>query len=352
MFKKLIAKSLASDAVVRVLRAVQEPQAAVYMMHRFQVPELGVEGHDPDMLRRHLAYLRRQKIDIVPLTDLLRATMSGEPFARPSVAFTVDDGYSDFWEVGMPIFSEFDCPVTMFLVTDFVSAKIWNWWDRIEFCITETSIDQVEFTVGAQTMDVGRVASRSPRMLDRLVDAHKLVPDEEKEASIRRLGALLSVDFPSTVPRRYAAMSWDQVRSAAGMGATFGPHTVTHPVLSRVSDPRARHEITESWRVVRGETDAAVPVFCYPNGTAVDFTERDRGLVNEIGMTAALSTAIGYASGSIGSGQVFDRYATRRFTYPDDTPTFVQIATGMEGFKDRCRLLIGCAPLLAQAVAG
>ena len=51
------------------------------------------------------------------LKDLIDKAIRGERFPQKAVAFTVDDGYFDFAEVAAPIFSHYDCPVTVFLVT-------------------------------------------------------------------------------------------------------------------------------------------------------------------------------------------------------------------------------------------
>lgn len=56
-------------------------------------------------------------------------------------------------------------------------------------------------------------------------------------------------------------MTWEQARGCEQMGMTFGPHTVTHPILSRTTDAQANDEITESWKRVREELNSPVSVF-------------------------------------------------------------------------------------------
>src|SRR5689334_21224101 len=101
------------------------------MLHRFAMPDLGVSGHEPEVLRGHLEYLRARDYDLLDLGELLERIENNAPFTRRSVVFTVDDGYADFAEVGAPVFAAYDCPVTVFLITDFVSGKLWNWFDRV-----------------------------------------------------------------------------------------------------------------------------------------------------------------------------------------------------------------------------
>src|SRR5208283_22121 len=71
-------------------------------------------------------------------------------------------------------------------------------------------------------------------------------------------------------------------------GVTFGPHSVTHPVLSSIDDEHARSEIFTSWKRVREELASPVPVFCYPHGRQKDFGARDMELVRLAGLWGAL----------------------------------------------------------------
>jgi hypothetical protein len=102
-------------------------------MHRFAMPDLGVEGHDPALLAGQLEYLRRHRYRLMSLRELLQALDERTPIRENAVVFTVDDGYADFAEVGAPVFAAYDCPVTVFLVTDFVSGRLWYWFDHGDY---------------------------------------------------------------------------------------------------------------------------------------------------------------------------------------------------------------------------
>ena len=143
------------------------------------------------------------------------------------------------------------------------------------------------------------------------------------------------MDIPSGTPQQYAGMNWDDVRRCALSGITYGPHTVTHPILTQVDDGRADTEIFESWRTLTAQTDAAVPVFCYPNGTALDFSSREKSSVVRAGMRAALSTIEGSLESSSAGVSVPDRLAIPRFAYVENKAGFVQIASGIEQKKMR-----------------
>ena len=293
-------------------------------------------GHDPAILRQRLEYLRRNRYRLMGLPELLAHVEEGIPFTETAVVFTVDDGYADFPVVAAPVFAEYDCPVTVFLITDFVSGKLWNWFDRVPWMIDQSGRSELSLDMSGERIVLKwRDAIERSAASEEIVERLKRVADGEKEELIQALADSLDVELPAGVPERDRAMTWEQVRACARDGVTFGPHTLTHPILSQVDARRSEHEIAESWRRVGVETDAAVPVFCYPNGTAADFSTREKESVARAGMRAALSTV----EASVGLGpsrqESTDRFAIPRFSYPETKPRFVQIASGLEAMRGR-----------------
>jgi peptidoglycan/xylan/chitin deacetylase (PgdA/CDA1 family) len=250
----------------------------------------------------------------------------------------VDDGYADFGAVASPIFAAYDCPVTVFLVTDFVAGRIWNWYDRVEWCFEESPCTAVQLDL-SDARFTARWATEGARLAasSDLVERLKHFPDGVKEERIQALAQALDVAIPAQVPIRYRAMSWEDVRACGKRGATFGPHTLTHPILSRVDDARAATEISESWKAVSDATESAVPVFCYPNGTAEDFSTRDQDLVAQAGMRAAVSAIAGSIASTRSGVTRVNPFSLPRYPYSENRHRFVQIASGVEQLKTRIR---------------
>jgi peptidoglycan/xylan/chitin deacetylase (PgdA/CDA1 family) len=307
-------------------------------MHRFAVPDLAVRGHDPKILAEQLEYVRRRRYRLMSMSELMNHLDEGIPVEENAIVFTVDDGYADFAEVAAPVFAAYDCPVTVFVVTDFVSGRLWNWFDRVDWVFANADRPELAIDVlGERVCLRWTNSSDRERASDDFVERLKKVKDTLKEELIGSLEEFLDVEIPDRAPAQYRAMSWDQVRACARRGVTFGPHTVTHPILAQVGADRADYEITESWRAVAEATEAAVPVFCYPNGTPLDFSTREKASVARAGMSAALSTIDGSLESSATGIAVPDRFALPRFAYSERRPTFVQIASGLEERKMRIR---------------
>jgi peptidoglycan/xylan/chitin deacetylase (PgdA/CDA1 family) len=118
---------------------------------------------------------------------------------------------------------------------------------------------------------------------------------------------------------------------------TFGPHTVTHPVLSRSTANVAVDEITESWARLRAEVRAPVPVFCYPYGWWADFGEREVAVLRRLGFLGALAAEPGYANALSFRSNEDDRFKVRRFGFPDELPHIIQYVSGVERLKQLLR---------------
>lgn len=311
----------------------------VFMLHRFADAERGNAGFDPARLRSHLAALRAARRPLVSLDDLVSRANDGALGSDSPIAFTVDDGYADFATVAAPIFAEFDCPVTVFLVSGVIDRRDWFWWDRITAALDGTTKSTATLVIAGERRSFGWTnAVERSHVGTNLMEALKLVGNDERLRVLAVLVDQLGVDLPPQPPPRFAAMTWDDVRRCAGQGATFGGHTVTHPVLSRVSDTEADAEITRSLGRVREETSAVTDVFCYPNGRPQDFTEREVSLLKARRCRGAVTTSQGYVTtAALARDGDATRYRLPRFALPEEWHETVQILTGIERAKLRVR---------------
>jgi peptidoglycan/xylan/chitin deacetylase (PgdA/CDA1 family) len=307
------------------------------MLHRFADPERNVAGFDPARLRLLLSYLRRHRYQLVDLRTILGQVRGDGPPIRRAVAFTIDDGYREQATVAAPIFAEFDCPVTTFVVTGFLDGALWLWWDRIAFIFRHTTRPALDVAVnGARRHYVLGSRGEKERGQDDFTSYCKRVPDAVRDAALHALATAADVEVPHSPPATYGPMTWDELRSAERRGMTFGPHTVTHPILSHTDDQRSRAEIRDSWQRLQAEARSPVPVFAYPNGTTADYGAREIQTARHIGLEGACSCILAYTT--LRRLRAPDgAFHIPRFAMPDDLAHFIQLVSGLERLKQLLR---------------
>ena len=338
LLKRVLVKSLVAPGVAETLSALTGTQTTIFMLHRFSAPELGVSGHEPAALRRTLAYFRKRRYRLIPLHDLFLKLQAGEPMKR-TVAFTIDDGYFEHLSVGGRVFAEFDCPATTFVTTGFIDGQLWFWFDQLAYIFQETKRTELHAQLSGVRIpyQIDSPEARLNAWRD-LSSRCKEAPDTDRLACIRELSGEAGVELPAAPPPRFAPLSWDDARAAERQGMTFGPHTVTHPVLSTTSDSQSCFEIEQSWNRLSAEVTRPVPVFCYPNGRLRDFGEREIAHLRRLGFIGAVT---GEQQTDLRPEEFLKSpsapFLVPRFGYVDSLPHVLECVAGLESVKRRLR---------------
>jgi len=324
---------MASPRLAALFRPLMRNAAVVFMLHRFADPDRGVAGYDPARLRALLGYLRRERYQLLDLETLFARLRGEGPPLKQAVVFTIDDGYREHAEIAAPLLAEFDCPATTFVATGFLDGLTWLWWDKIDFVFSRSEQQEVRCPLGDSVKLYNlRDASSKRRAADDFTSHCKRLPDPQKLDAIGRLAIAAQVDLPAEAPAAYAPMSWEQLRECERRGMTFAPHTVTHPILSKVSDADARREIVDSWTRLQREAARPIPIFAYPNGKSGDFGNREIELLRRAGLRGAVTSVAGFATPRQ-RGTVNGEFNIPRFPFPDELPELIQQVAGIERLK-------------------
>lgn len=326
-------RALLLPGLRRLYRPFLRNAATIFLLHRFADPELGHPGHDPAHLHECLSWLRRQDVPLVSLGELVQKGLAGDAVPHGAVCFTVDDAYCDFHSVGLPVFEEHGCPVTVFVPTGFVDGDCWLWWDQLEHIVRRTERSRLSppFS-GGTPLELDGDAERR-RVARSLRLGLQRVPDARKDRALEQLSAEAEVPIPDDPPYEFRPMSWSQIRDAEARGARFAPHSVTHPVLSQTSGDRLEPEIAGSWSCLREQVEHPVPVFGYPLGADWAFGKREEQAVRDAGLMAAVSTRRRYMRTRVRAAPADYRWRLPRLGFPPDRTEFLQIVSGLLRFR-------------------
>lgn len=210
----------------------------------------------------------RRNFSVVGLDDLLAWLRDGWHLPARPLLVTFDDGYLDNYLHAAPVLRRLGLPAVMFLIAGSIGRDETPWWDDLARHVRHTAADQVSLPLLGETDLSGRTARAAA--LDALLDRLKRVPDGERRDALpvirRALGAPTVAE-----PEGPLFMTWDHARELVAAGIDCQPHTMTHPILTRIDPDGLREELAESARVVCAETGREASAFAYPNGTAADF---------------------------------------------------------------------------------
>lgn len=308
-------------------RLAMRDRALILTYHRFSAAS-ALAATPARAFREQLDYLSA-RYRIVPLSAMARALASGESLTQASVAITIDDGYSDAYEIAFPILRRYNAPATLFVVTDFLDRKTWLWTDKLRFLTSRTDKRNLETTIAGRTLRA-QLSDASARLdaADRVNSLLKALPDESKDEAIDRLSRELSVTLPAAPPAEFAPVTWDQAREMDSSGVEIGSHTITHPILTRVSDDRLATELVESRARLEAALNHGVDLFCYPNG---DYDSKVRDEVARAGYACAVTTEAGF------NDKRSDPLSLKRIHTACDLAHFIQATSGFEQVKNRLR---------------
>jgi peptidoglycan/xylan/chitin deacetylase (PgdA/CDA1 family) len=201
-------------------------------------------------LERQLCYLRSH-FEVVPLGEIAAAVGGSGASLAGRVALTFDDGLRNNVTVAYPILRRLGLPATFFVCPGLIDQRRWLWThdmrQRLHFAGDGARADA--FVEWMKTLDLA---------------TRKRVEIAVHDASR---------DYVPTAAERHAfdLADWNELRALDPSVITIGSHSLTHPILSRITPDEAHEEIVASRRLLEQRLARRIDLFSYPND-AVDST--------------------------------------------------------------------------------
>ncbi|HKQ80556.1 MAG TPA: polysaccharide deacetylase family protein [Blastocatellia bacterium] len=303
-------------------RWAHRSQALILTYHRFSERE-GEGAISARAFAEQVKYLAAH-YTILPLSQLAVCLQKRE--IPPSLAaITIDDGYRDAYEIAFPILRKHCAPATVFVVTEFVEGTAWLWTDKSRYLTAFAAPQAIEIGVKGHRLRLELKGDASRAVAAGLINAAlKPLSEEVRDATIERLAFDLKVKPPERPPVEYGAMNWRQAREMVDSGVEFGSHTLTHPILTGLSDDRLREEVSQSRDRIQSALGRKVETFCYPNG---DYDPRAQFEVARAGYQCAVTTEVGL------NNRGSDPLALRRIHSEYDLARFVKNTSGFDTWR-------------------
>jgi peptidoglycan/xylan/chitin deacetylase (PgdA/CDA1 family) len=226
---------------------------------------------DAASFREQLRWLK-EVLEVTDLTGLRRWQEGQWRGPKGPALITFDDGYRNNLTQAAPILREESVPAVFFLATGYIGTSRLLWLDEIRVQVLNWPEPSLRLPSGETRQFPSDLAGRR-RLANEVVEGVKQLNEEPCRDYCEYLcsktqGAELMDD-----PEARGFMSWDDARKLRDMGFEVGAHTVSHPILSKITRERAASELRESKARIDRELNFSSKAFAYPNGSARDVNE-------------------------------------------------------------------------------
>jgi len=256
---------------------------------------------DKHEFESHMRYLSRFFM-VISLAEALDRIKSNS-IKKNCAVITFDDGYKNNIRNALPILKKYRMPATFFVSTGFLDGGL-MWNDIIIESLRRTSNNEIDLRdEGLGYYSLKNISERS-HAITNIIKKLKYLDSLRRDELVSKIKCLSDVNLPDDI-----MMNEEDISHLARSGMELGAHTVTHPILSRISDDDASFEIQKSKHDLESISGGKVFAFAYPNGRpGKDYLYKHVDMVRSAGFSCALSTAPGVCASDC------DVYQLPRFT--------------------------------------
>ena len=322
--KKSLLKTIYKFGAFAPFHRANRDKILILTYHRFSCEKTQFSV-SADEFAAHLEYLSKYN-QIFSLKEILDCLQSGKAMPPNAAVITIDDGYSDAYEIAFPILKKFEMPATVYAVTDFLDAKCWLWTDLMRYVLLETKMERVKIEFenadcieAVLDGEIKRIETAS-RINSRL----KNLPNEQKGSKIKQFAADLKVSIPDLPGKKFAPVTWEQAREMDAQNVKIESHTVTHPILTNIEQSQLEFELRVSKQRLEHMLDRENEHFCYPNGS---LNENVWQTVKNSGYKCAVTTEYGF------NVKTENPFLLKRIDAQSAIENFAQSTSGFEAFR-------------------
>lgn len=265
--------------------------------------------------------------EVISFGECIARFLQHGSWPRGCVVLTIDDGYCDMYQWAWPELAKRQLPATFFVTTGFIDGTLWLWPDRLEYALLHTTCtDCAIFMTGQQVLfSLGSTQERAAAW-KQFSDHCISLPDDQRQAFIKRVEELLEVDLPLAPPPEYAAATWEQLGEMQAGGIEIGGHTINHPILSKIASNLLDKEIGLCKQILQERLSGPISTFCYTNSGPNDINDA---------VIAAVAKA-GYRGAVFGTDlAAWDCYQVPRMGISDDRLDFLWKLYGGESLAGK-----------------
>lgn len=239
------------------------------------------------VFEKHLRILRN-KFNVTSLGAYSESLKNKENSkVQKSVILTFDDGYGDNFSNSYGLLLKHKIPATIFLTTDFIDKKSVPLPDIISYVYNKYQNSPILRKIISKLNPGSKNQNLNASLIDRFIEnTSSMSPKQRTQVSNSLMsGHKLNKNFFDDL-----MLNWEQVKDMDSSGlVTFGSHSKTHPVLSKLAKKESYNEIASSKRRIERWLKKDVRLFSFPYGNENCFSEREIEILKAAGYDCAVT---------------------------------------------------------------
>jgi len=308
--KMILSHILYYAGILNVYKKIKlRNKAVVLMYHRVLPHEIKTRSFSHDGIivdkttfEKHIHFLK-SNFKVLSLKEFRLGIENKTPFKSCSCLITFDDGWRDNYTWAFPVLGRYELPAVIFLSANYIESTDQFWQERLSellFDVCRLSREQpdisAKYYIVLDKYNFNKVLTLSGEELRSAI--HEITGQCKKYSYdyIEKMISELSAAANAIISKKEnhdTFMNWNQIKQMANAGITFGSHTVSHKILTKLSAEEAQKEIAESKKNIEDNLKDAVIAFSYPNG---NYNKDIIELVKSHGYAVAFSTENGHVS--------------------------------------------------------
>ena len=258
-----------------------------------------------------------ETLEPISLHEMINSISSGH-IPWNTIAVTFDDGYADNYLEALPILSEKNISATVFGISGSIGSKQELWWDFLEnLLLTPGKLPrQSVLKIGEKTVDTSlenhyeysekdantnakwsvlSLSDPTPRhtLYRKLYDLLYSIQDQNnRDDCLNAIAKWAGKEHRGRESHRTLTDHELKKLSETSL-IEIGGHTISHPILSRLSPEDQEYEIIEGRKELENVIDHPVSLFAYPYGDHQSYTQQTIEILKENGFKGAVTASNG-----------------------------------------------------------
>jgi|GEM_PF-2647205 peptidoglycan/xylan/chitin deacetylase (PgdA/CDA1 family) len=208
---------------------------------------------DKTKFEKLINYLNRN-YNVISMEDFKRHVLENVPLPKYSLLITFDDGDISVLENGLPVLKKYNCPATVFIITDYINKNIDFWFKNIR---NEES-----------------VRNKNGFEIESLMKQLKELPNKNRLEYIK--------NYKNNFKRQ---LTVQELKKMEREKIFLANHTHTHPMINRCNVEEIESELLNSKAFFDSyDISGGYEIFAYPNG---NYDAESENVLRENGINLA-----------------------------------------------------------------